>query len=543
MPGPVFDPRPDPGARRVAYVSGRHAAHRRARRPVVDAGRRATTTPTSRGARPSSSPPRRSAGRAATGGRPTATGWPWPGSTRRRSAGGGSAIRPSRRPPRPRSPTRPPAPTTPSSPSTCSASTGRRWPSSGTGRRSRTSSTCSGPSRTSCTSPCSRATSGASRCWPSTRRAATTHGAFLDADEVWVELVPGTPGRLADGRLVMAADRDGARRLLVDGQAGHRARAAGPQRGPRPRRPGRVPRQRDRRAHRGARVAVAVRRRARAAHAASPACTAPRSGGDTVVLRSAGLDHDGSRTAVLGAGAEIASFAETPLVQPNVTLRRAASAALATAVLLPHDVADDARLPVLLDPYGGPARPAGAGGAGAVPDVAVVRRPGLRRRRDRRPGHARAGLGVGAGGAPRPGRAGARRPGRRAAGRPPTPIPASTCPGWRSGAGASAATWRRWPCCAGPTCSTPPSPARRSPSGACTTRTTPSATWATRPTTRRPTTARRCCSTPAGWSGRCCSCTGWPTTTWWRRTRCSCRRRCWRRAGPTRCCRCRASPT
>ena len=47
----------------------------------------------------------------------------------------------------------------------------------------------------------------------------TTDGAFLDADETWVELVPGTPGRMANGYLVMAADRDGARRLLVDGQA------------------------------------------------------------------------------------------------------------------------------------------------------------------------------------------------------------------------------------------------------------------------------------------------------------------------------------
>ena len=42
---------------------------------------------------------------------------------------------------------------------------------------------------------------------------------FADDDDGWVELVPGTPGVLDDGRLVMAADRDGARRLLVDGVA------------------------------------------------------------------------------------------------------------------------------------------------------------------------------------------------------------------------------------------------------------------------------------------------------------------------------------
>ncbi len=40
---------------------------------------------------------------------------------------------------------------------------------------------------------------------------------FTDHDDYWVELVPGTPDELADGRLVMAADRDGARRLLIAG--------------------------------------------------------------------------------------------------------------------------------------------------------------------------------------------------------------------------------------------------------------------------------------------------------------------------------------
>ena len=40
---------------------------------------------------------------------------------------------------------------------------------------------------------------------------------FTDHDDCWVELVPGTPDQLADGRLVMAGDRDGVRRLLIDG--------------------------------------------------------------------------------------------------------------------------------------------------------------------------------------------------------------------------------------------------------------------------------------------------------------------------------------
>jgi dipeptidyl-peptidase-4 len=180
----------------------------------------------------------------------------------------------------------------------------------------------------------------------------STHGAFLDADEAWVELVAGTPGRLADGHLVMAADRDGARRLLVDGQAvtdlGLQVRSV---------------------VHVGGNQVVFLANRLdtptevhvwrwRPGADPEPLTTEPgvhgaAVGGDTVVVRSAGLDHDGTRTTILGGG-EIASCAEAPLVRPDVTLLRCGERALATAVLLPHDVAGDARLPVLLDPYGGP---------------------------------------------------------------------------------------------------------------------------------------------------------------------------------------------
>ena len=44
-------------------------------------------------------------------------------------------------------------------------------------------------------------------------------------------------------------------------------------------------------------------------------------------------------------------------------------------------------------------------------------------------------------------------------------------------------------------------------------------------------------------SGRCCSSTAWPTTTWWPRTRCGCPRRCSRPGGRTTCCRCPGSRT
>ena len=41
---------------------------------------------------------------------------------------------------------------------------------------------------------------------------------FADGDTAWVELVPGTPALLDDGTLITCADRDGARRLMVDGE-------------------------------------------------------------------------------------------------------------------------------------------------------------------------------------------------------------------------------------------------------------------------------------------------------------------------------------
>jgi dipeptidyl-peptidase-4 len=52
---------------------------------------------------------------------------------------------------------------------------------------------------------------------------------------------------------------------------------------------------------------------------------------------------------------EIASFAETPLLEPNVRLLTVTERNLAAAVLLPRGFDPDGpSLPVLLDPYGGP---------------------------------------------------------------------------------------------------------------------------------------------------------------------------------------------
>ena len=172
---------------------------------------------------------------------------------------------------------------------------------------------------------------------------------FTDVDEAWVELVPGSPDVLADGRLVVAADRRGRRCLLVDGVEitpdDVQVRAI---------------------AHVGDDeltflgnplddatvqhvydwngLATSRRTQLDGVHAV---CS-----GAPVVQRSATLLVNGTFTGAPGR-VPILSHAERPLVRPNVTLHALGERRIATAVLLPHGH-DGSKLPVLLDPYGGP---------------------------------------------------------------------------------------------------------------------------------------------------------------------------------------------
>jgi dipeptidyl-peptidase-4 len=180
-----------------------------------------------------------------------------------------------------------------------------------------------------------------------------------DYDDAWVELVPGTPARLADGRLVMTADRDGARRLLVadepvtptDLQVRSIVAAGGTSAEP---------------------VVTFTANpiddatqlhvwrwdeHGLQAITIQPGVHGAAVGGETTVIRSATLDRPGTSTVVSAPSGdrEIGSFAETPLLEPNVQLLTVGDRDLAAAVLFPrgHD-ADGPPLPVLLDPYGGP---------------------------------------------------------------------------------------------------------------------------------------------------------------------------------------------
>jgi dipeptidyl-peptidase 4 len=181
-----------------------------------------------------------------------------------------------------------------------------------------------------------------------------------DTDPFWLEVVPGVPAWTQDGRIVWTRDDADTRRLVVrvpgeepvavtppglqvrgvlgvDGDTVLLAAAAEPTEvglwsyGP------------DGLNQVGAGAGVEG---------------GTRAGGTTVAWRSA-LDQDGATVRVYRGGgpvAEIASFAERPMLPvPRPVLLRAGSREIRTAVLFPSwHQPGQGRLPVLLDPYGGP---------------------------------------------------------------------------------------------------------------------------------------------------------------------------------------------
>jgi dipeptidyl-peptidase-4 len=79
-------------------------------------------------------------------------------------------------------------------------------------------------------------------------------------------------------------------------------------------------------------------------------------GGATLVITSADLGSDGTRAVVHvdGVTREIASYAMSPSLRPSVRMLRLGKRELAAGLLLPHDHQPGTKLPVLVDPYGGP---------------------------------------------------------------------------------------------------------------------------------------------------------------------------------------------
>jgi dipeptidyl-peptidase-4 len=180
----------------------------------------------------------------------------------------------------------------------------------------------------------------------------TTEVLADDTDDVWVELFPGVPAWCGE-RLVRIADVDGARRLLVDadpvtpvdlyvrGVAG-----CGPDRV----------------------VFTATTDDPTCVHvfAWTPTGVSQLTSGGGVnaavaadavtVISSASLDHDGwtHRAVVQDREVPFVSHAETPTLRPVVRMLRLGKRELCAGLLLPTGHAPGSRLPVLLDPYGGP---------------------------------------------------------------------------------------------------------------------------------------------------------------------------------------------
>lgn len=170
------------------------------------------------------------------------------------------------------------------------------------------------------------------------------------SDEDWVDLVVGAPRRLSDGRLVTVASADDGIALLVDGSPV-------------------TPPEMEVRA-----VAAAADEEVLFTASTNPievqvwrwdastgrlSCLTPTAGVHSVAaggrvhaLGSAGMEHDGTRW-TLGAHV-FRSRAEQPIVTPSVQLTTVGDTEVRVGLVLPHEHERDSPLPVLMDPYGGP---------------------------------------------------------------------------------------------------------------------------------------------------------------------------------------------
>lgn len=174
-----------------------------------------------------------------------------------------------------------------------------------------------------------------------------------DSDESWVEIVPGVPAWTADERLVRVAVADGWNRLVVDGKEvtppGLQVRsvldvgadvlftASADD-------PTQV------HVYRWTDDGVTQVSTSDGVHGASR-------GGDVTVLAAWTLEHAGPKVSVLRGGeavGEVASLAVEPPLTPNVRLMTVGERDLRVALLYPTGHQPGTKLPVLLDPYGGP---------------------------------------------------------------------------------------------------------------------------------------------------------------------------------------------
>ena len=191
-----------------------------------------------------------------------------------------------------------------------------------------------------------------------TLRASRMDGATVEiarrTSDTWVDIVPGVPAHMGNGSLVMVDDRDGWKRLIVDGVAvtpvGMNVRAV---------------------------VNVGHDDVVFSANIADrPECqSAHRWNGDHILALT---ELDGTNSVAIGATTmvvrrsstalsratitvidgerrhDITSHAEEPLVNPRPLFIRAGARRIPCALLMPTNHVPGTKLPVLMDPYGGP---------------------------------------------------------------------------------------------------------------------------------------------------------------------------------------------
>ena len=179
----------------------------------------------------------------------------------------------------------------------------------------------------------------------------TGHTTLLtqQSDDAWVDVLPGVPRRLGDGRLVTTGGADDAVALLIDGTAV-------------------TPAALEVRAVLAVSddevlftastepTEVGVWRWNQAADLSqltpTPGVHTAAAGGGVRVIGSSGMGHTGTRWFLDGHVFE--SSAETPLLTPVVELLTVGPRQLQVGIVLPRDHEPGTPLPVLMDPYGGP---------------------------------------------------------------------------------------------------------------------------------------------------------------------------------------------
>lgn len=178
-----------------------------------------------------------------------------------------------------------------------------------------------------------------------------------DVDHAWVELVPGVPTLSPAGDLVTCLERDGARRLFVGGQLvtppSLQVRSvisvsddvvflANDIKSPW--------------VHHVMRYSLSSHTLSHITADSFGGVASAVSSGGTSLIRTTTLEQSRATFTVYtssSSDATITSFAEEPLVSPNVTLHTVGRRRIPVAIVMPRDNLTTP-LPVLFDPYGGP---------------------------------------------------------------------------------------------------------------------------------------------------------------------------------------------